>query len=201
VAGGPAAPAVPSGERFGPEYEPTVRQRGDRKAAEAELKDRARRHDRLGLVDEPGLHGLPLRPVLITIPGAERPELERAIDDADALLDRVMRDRGYPVDDFEEKAELVSVDHPQVVEDYRAARAAQERNAERMASTEELRHALLRYRALFDELLEHGATTPSDSKSYEVGLVSSSTQPSPSAVASAPSVTPTPPQCQHPHRW
>ena len=79
-----------------------------------------------------------------------------AITEADRLLDRVMRERGYPVDDFGTKADLLSVDHPVVLQNYRSARAVQERNAAGEATTEDPRDAMLRYRSLFDELLEAG---------------------------------------------
>ena len=71
--------------------------------------------------------------------------------DADKLVAEVMRERGYPVEDFDQQADDVSVDHPEVVEHYRKAHAIQ---SAREASTEELRQAMVHYRALFDELLE-----------------------------------------------
>ena len=64
-----------------------------------------------------------------------------------------MRDRGYPVDDFDQRAADLSVDHPQVVDDYRAAHAIAARNDRSEASTEDLRQALVHYRSLFEELL------------------------------------------------
>jgi hypothetical protein len=73
--------------------------------------------------------------------------------EADVLVTRVMEARGYPMSTFEAQAGLISVDHPDVVENYRAARAARERGAAGQASTEDLREAVLRYRALFTELL------------------------------------------------
>ncbi|MCU1379167.1 MAG: putative secreted protein [Acidimicrobiales bacterium] len=141
-------------QRFGPEYDRAVEQHGDRREAEADLISRARQRDEIDL-----------RPVTAEARGRYREEWqviqsrfvdqpEAAITDADRLLDQVMRERGYPIDEWESKADLVSVDHPDVVENYRAARAVQESNATRMASTDDLRRALLHYRSLFDELLE-----------------------------------------------
>jgi hypothetical protein len=72
---------------------------------------------------------------------------------ADTLITRVMEARGYPMEDFDTQVDLVSVDHPDTVENYRFAHAVQQRAQMRQASTEELRDALLRYRSLFDELL------------------------------------------------
>jgi hypothetical protein len=78
-----------------------------------------------------------------------------ALDDADRLVTDVMRDRGYPVADFDERAELVASDHPQIVEHYRAAHAARRNHHGRPGAvgTEELRQAFVHYRALFDELI------------------------------------------------
>ena len=78
----------------------------------------------------------------------------QAIADADRLVTEVMRVRGYPVTDFEQRAADVSVDHPRVVENYRAAFAIARRSEGGEASTEELRQALVYYRALFEELLD-----------------------------------------------
>ncbi len=76
-----------------------------------------------------------------------------------------MRDRGYPVDNFEQRAADVSVDHPHVVDHYRAAHAVYAKNTREGAGTEELRQAFVHYGALFEELLE----TQSDDRSAETG--------------------------------
>ena len=140
-------------DKFGPEYERAVDASDDRRGAEHDLLDRARRRDRLEI-----------RP----LPEAARARYaeqwrgiqERFIDDpagsvtaAHTLLDQVMAERGYPTHDFEEQADLVSVDHPRVVENYRAAYAVYNRQQDGQATTEDLRDALVRYRSLFEELL------------------------------------------------
>lgn len=152
-------------EQFGPEYDRAVAQHGDRRAAEKDLVERTRRRDELDI--KPLTDGARARysDEWQAIQGRFVDEPETAITEADSLLDRVMRDRGYPVDDFEDfetKAQLLSVDHPTVLGNYRAARAVQQRNATRLAGTEELREALLRYRSLFDELLQPDALTTTD---------------------------------------
>lgn len=76
---------------------------------------------------------------------------------ADGLVRQVMVARGYPMDNFEAQAKLISVDHPSIVENYRLAHGVCERATSQQASTEDLRGALLQYRSLFDELLETGA--------------------------------------------
>ena len=78
---------------------------------------------------------------------------EQATTDADILITRVMEARGYPMKDFDAQAELISVDYPDTVENYRFAHAVRQRSEIQQASTEDLREALLRYRSLFDELL------------------------------------------------
>ncbi len=85
-------------------------------------------------------------------------EPQEAVRESDRLVRDVMRQRGYPVDNFEQRADDVSVDHPHVVENYRAAGRIAERNERGEASTEELRQATVHYRALFEELLETHVT-------------------------------------------
>jgi hypothetical protein len=138
-------------EGFGPEYDRTVEEAGSRRKAESDLTDREKRREELDI-----------RPLS---PGARDRYANRwstvqerfvddprsALRDAHSLVVEVMRDRGYPTDDFEQRAADVSVDHPEVVENYRSAHAITERDE---ADTEEQRQALVHYRALFDELLE-----------------------------------------------
>ena len=138
-------------EGFGPEYDRAVEEHGDQRAAESELRERRERRSRFDI-----------RPLGATARDryAERwratqaqfvDQPASALKDADTLVAEVMRDRGYPVEDFEQQAADVSVDHPTVVEHYRKAHAIHSRSR---ASTEDLREAMLHYRALFAELLE-----------------------------------------------
>ena len=76
-----------------------------------------------------------------------------AITAADGLVSAVMADRGYPIDDFDQRAADVSVDHPAVVENYRQANEISSRSARGAATTEDLRQAMRNYRSLFEELL------------------------------------------------
>ena len=80
-----------------------------------------------------------------------------AVSAADGLVSDVMRDRGYPVEDFEEQSALVSVDHPRVVENYRRGHQIYIKTADGTASTEDLRVAVISYRDLFDELMRDSA--------------------------------------------
>jgi hypothetical protein len=145
-------------KQFGPEYERAVSESGSRQAAEAELEDRRTRREKLEIVPlEPAARDRYLEQWrLVQAQFVDSPtEATRA---ADRLINEVMRDRGYPVEDFEQRAADISVDHPQVVDDYRAAHAVAEVNERSEAGTEDLRQALVHYRSLFEELLEtHGA--------------------------------------------
>ncbi len=141
-------------EGFGPEYDRAVADAPTRKEAEEELLERQRRRE--------ALHVRPLatdareRYLRDWQAAQERfvDDPEGAIGDADDLIQEVMRDRGYPVEDFEQRAADLSVDHPHVVENYRAAHAIRRRHVHGEATTEDLRQAFVHYRALFEELLE-----------------------------------------------
>lgn len=148
-------------DHFGPEYDRAVRETGDRRHAERELRERDRR-----------VKKLPIRPLA---PGEKSrySELwhaqqarfvdnpESAVNDADHLVEEVMRVRGYPVGDFEHNAADISVDHPHVVEEYRAGHEITVRHKNGQATTEDLRNAMLHYRRLFEDLLQDGGTTES----------------------------------------
>jgi hypothetical protein len=138
-------------EGFGPEYDRTVEEAGSRRQAESELAGREKRREELDI--------RPLSPGSRdrfagrwgTVQERFVDDPSGALDDAHVLLIEVMRERGYPTDDFEQRAADVSVDHPHVVENYRSANAITERDD---ADTEDQRQAMVHYRALFDELLE-----------------------------------------------
>jgi len=138
-------------QRFGPEYTSAVRHYGSEARAQDALAARTRRMEK------------------IRITPLTRDEYDRflgrwenvqrgfvddptgSIQQADTLVNEVMSVRGYPMTDFEHRAEDISVDHPHVVQNYRAAHSIAEAGD---ASTEDLRQALVHYRALFDDLLE-----------------------------------------------
>ena len=144
--------------RFGPEYDRTVRERDSRRAAESELQDRERRREELEIrqlapvararyADEWG--GVQAK--FVDDPGT-------AVLDANGLVLRVMGDRGYPMEEFEQRAADISVDHPDVVENYRAAYRIVVLDGDGRAGTEDLRQAMVHYRSLFEELLGDEAT-------------------------------------------
>jgi hypothetical protein len=141
-------------ERFGPEYQHAVDERDDRRQAEAELEARQKRVEKLEIrrmaPDERDAFARRWEEVQARF--VDQPD--EAIRDADRLVQQVMEARGYPVGDFEQRASDVSVDHPQVVQYYRSAHGIAQRHADGGVDTEELRVAVVDYRALFDDLLE-----------------------------------------------
>ncbi|HZR98024.1 MAG TPA: hypothetical protein VFE37_04915 [Chloroflexota bacterium] len=141
-------------ERFGPEYSRAVRTSGDPRRAEAELAARQERVEQLHIRPLPA-------PDRERFAQAWRAAQARFVDDpagamadADRLVDEVMRARGYPMGAFEQRAADISVDHADVVQHYRVAHAIAQRAQRGEASTEELRQAMVHYRALFDDLLK-----------------------------------------------
>lgn len=141
-------------QRFGPEYDRTVEALEDQRAAEVNLRERERQRARLDIRPLPA--GARERFAREWRDVQERfiDEPAEAVVTADGLVYDVMEARGYPMGDFDAQADLVSVDHPELVENYRVAHAVREQVQEQAASTEDLREALLRYRSLFSELLE-----------------------------------------------
>jgi hypothetical protein len=141
-------------ERFGSEYDRTVADSPTRREAEAELAEREKRRDELNI--KPLEQQSRDRYTGQWKNAQERfvDDPEAAVGDADRLIQEVMRERGYPVEDFDQRAADVSVDHPEVVSNYRAAHGISTANERGKASTEDLRTAMVHYRALFVELLE-----------------------------------------------
>jgi hypothetical protein len=141
-------------QRFGPEYDRTVQAVGEPTKAEQILSERAARVERFKLrtltPEQAGAFTREWRRIQARF--VDDPD--GAVGEADQLVTQVMTARGYPMEDFERRAEDLSVDHPHVVQNYRTARALVIRRSRGEAGTEELRQAVVNYRALFDELLE-----------------------------------------------
>jgi len=144
-------------KRFGPEYSRVVETVGDRDKAEAELKARETRVERLKLVplSEADASRFSQEWTVLQTSFVDNPTV--VVGEADRLVRDLMSKRGYPMGDFERRAADISVHHPAVVENYRAAQAIAARALRGEASTEELRKAVVHYRALFEDLLEAGA--------------------------------------------
>lgn len=141
-------------KRFGPEYERTLQRHGDdRAAAERELARREERVKRFHIEELPAGARTRYAEEWRTVQSRFVDEPRGAIDEADRLVTNVMRDRGYPVDNFEQQVNDISPDHPAVVENFRTAHAIASRSERGEVSTEDLRQAMVHYRALFDDLL------------------------------------------------
>ena len=140
-------------QRFGSEYDRTVEGADRRREAERDLRDREARHDELELrpLSDASRQRYTEQWQDMQAGFVDRPQV--AVADADRLITDLMRERGYPVDDFDTRSELVSVDHPDVVQNYRTAHGIAVRTVEGRTSTEDLRQAVISYRALFEEML------------------------------------------------
>jgi hypothetical protein len=141
-------------ERFGPEYERTVAERDKQGEAEQELADRERKRDQLDIVPLSSEARAKYSESWRTVQTQFVDDPAGTVGDADRLVTDVMRERGYPIDDFDQRAADISVDHPDVVENYRAAHTIYVTHERGDADTEDLRQAFVHYRALFEELLE-----------------------------------------------
>lgn len=150
-------------QQFGPEYDRTVGEAQSRREGEAELQAREERRQQLEI-----------RPLSQTardrylqswrsVQAQFVDDPRSAVASADSLIQSVMAERGYPVEDFERRTADISVDHPQVVENYRHGHRLAQASANGSSdSTEDLRQAMRHYRALFDELVERDPDHPTN---------------------------------------
>jgi hypothetical protein len=138
---------------FGPEYERAVGESGDQGAAEKELVARERNRQKLDIVELAPESRAKYTEHWRTVQTAFVDSPSKAVGDADRLVTQVMRERGYPIDDFDQQAADISVDHPNVVEHYRAAHIIHLAQEKGDIGTEAQREAFVHYRALFEKLL------------------------------------------------
>jgi len=141
-------------QRFGPEYERAVREHGSERKAEAKLADRERRVEKLTIraLDPSERERFVERWGSVQSRFVDSPK--GAVAEADDLVSSLMKTRGYPVSDFDQRAADISVDHPRVVENYRSAHEIALRIGKNEATTEDLRTAMIHYRSLFEELVQ-----------------------------------------------
>lgn len=155
--------------RFGPEYDRTVDDRQDRRAAERELAQREKRHTRLRItpLSKTARDRYEQEWAQIQAQFVDQPET--SVTEADRLVVTVMGERGYPTEGYQQQLSDLSVEHASTLEHYRSAHEIKSRHDESQASTEELREAMVHYRALFEELLEDDAheqeASPHDTRS------------------------------------
>src|SRR6202167_4272963 len=140
--------------KFGPEYERTVQQQGSERKAEATLTDREKRVEKLNIRDLDPMEVDRFLKQWASVQSRFVDSPNGAVTEADDLLSFLMKARGYPVSDFEQRAADISVDHPRVVENYRSAHTIALRGGKDEATTEELRTAMIHYRSLFEELVQ-----------------------------------------------
>jgi hypothetical protein len=140
--------------KFGPEYNRVVDRYGNQRKAEEDLVQRQKRVQKFHIRELSSADA-------DRFADAWRAEQARFVDspreaiaNADRLVNELMETRGYPMGDFEQRAADISVDHPVVLENYRAAHAIAVRDSQGTANTEDLRQAMVHYRALFEELLD-----------------------------------------------
>ncbi|HEU4732859.1 MAG TPA: hypothetical protein VFT22_33420 [Kofleriaceae bacterium] len=141
---------------FGPEYDHAIEGFGQRRAAERALLDRARRVDKLEIRPLPALRRDELWTRWQAVQAQFVDDPGTAIREAHALLANVMHEQGYPTGRFNEEVELLSVHHPATIQHYREAHRLAEARARGQGSTEDLRQAMIHYRALFEDLLDLG---------------------------------------------
>lgn len=150
-------------DRFGPEYDRTVERADSRRDAEEELRSREKRREELDIRPLREEEREDYRSRWDTLQGHFVDAPAVAVRECDELITEVMRARGYPTDDADQRMQDVSVDHPEVVDRYRSAHAVAHRQRDGEVTTEDLRAALLDYRELFDRLVTRGGPSPQGS--------------------------------------
>jgi hypothetical protein len=153
--------------KFGPEYRRAIEESGSKLRAESKLEKLEKRVEKFSIQ--------PLQPEAANRFRVSWREIQaqfvddpaKALSNADTLLAEVMAARGYPVADFEERAAEISVNHALFVDNYRAGHQIALRHAQGRASTEEMRQAMIHYRALFDDLL--GVPAPETARARTAG--------------------------------
>jgi len=139
-------------KKFGPEYDRAVLVHGAGRKAESKLEDREKRVEKLNIRDLDPLEHERFSKRWESVQSRFVDSPKGAVTEADDLVASLMKARGYPVSDFEQRAADISVDHPRMVENYRSAHEIALRVGK--ATTEELRTAMIHYRSLFEELVQ-----------------------------------------------
>jgi hypothetical protein len=147
-------------EQFGPEYDRTLGKADSKRDAEAELQAREERRQQLEVRPLSQAARDRYLQTWQTVQAQFVDDPRGAVASADSLIQSVMAERGYPVENFDQRAADISVDHPQVVENYRHGHRLAQASAGGNNSTEDLRQAMRHYRALFEELVEPAADQP-----------------------------------------
>jgi hypothetical protein len=141
-------------QKFGREYDRAVLTHGSERKAEAKLADREKRIEQLQIRDLGPMEHERYSKQWESVQARFVDSPKGAVAEADALVSSVMKTRGYPVSDFDQRAADISVDHPRVVENFRSAHEIALRVGKDAATTEDLRTAMIHYRSLFEELVQ-----------------------------------------------
>ena len=141
-------------QRFGPEYERAVHEHGSERKAEAKLTDREKRIEKLNIRELNPMERERFSEQWKSVQSHFVDSPKGAVTEGDDLVSSLMKTRGYPISDFDQRADDISVNHPQVVENYRSAHEIAMRVGKDEATTEDLRTAMIRYRSLFEELVQ-----------------------------------------------
>ena len=145
-------------QRFGPEYDRIVADKGDVRAAETELTARQKRVSDFNIRPLAAGEGKAFNDEWQLVQATFVDNPSAAVHDADALVGRVMAARGYPESDYDQRSADVSVDHPAILDHYRSAHEIALRDADGQANTEDLRQAVLSSHALFTAMVEESPT-------------------------------------------
>lgn len=145
-------------QKFGSEYDRAVLTHGSERKAESKLGDREKRVEKLKICDLGPTECERFSKQWESLQSRFVDSPRGAVTEADDLVSSVMKTRGYPVSDFDQRAADISVDHPRVVENYRSAHEIALRLGKDQATTEDLRTAMIHYRSLFEELVQVPAT-------------------------------------------
>ena len=146
--------------QFGREYDRTLGKADSKREAEAELRAREQRRQQFEIRPLSEAARVRYSQSWQSVQAQFVDDPRSAVASADSLIRSVMAERGYPVEDFDQRAADLSVDHPQVVENYRQGHRLAQASQDGSDSTEDLRQAMRHYRALFDDLVEPAADEP-----------------------------------------
>ncbi|ART71312.1 hypothetical protein BTO20_24665 [Mycobacterium dioxanotrophicus] len=156
-------------DQFGPEYERAVETAGGQRAAEKELLARERKHHKLDISELTPQSRARYEQAWEETQAGFVDNPSESVSEADRLVTEVLRERGYPIDDFEQRAADISVDHPKVVEHYRAGHILHLAQKRGDIGTEAQREAIVHYRTLFEELLRPDHEAHETSSERETG--------------------------------
>jgi hypothetical protein len=144
--------------KFGSEYDRAVLAHGSERKAESKLEDREKRVEKLKIRELDPTEHERYSKQWDAVQSRFVDSPKGAVAEADDLVSSVLKTRGYPVSDFEQRAADISVDHPRVVQNYRTAHEIALRLGKDQATTEDLRTAMIHYRSLFEELVQAATT-------------------------------------------